>query len=124
MEITSLLPSSFPCASSRHMGQQRRYPRPPKPLPTLAELRAAGVLSLTITCPACSHGSKFDLASLPWDGAMTTEGMSKKFRCTACPRKGSVSISFDDEPWVQYLRRTGQRDRLPWNACFIPEIET
>ena len=100
------------------MGQQRRYPRPPKPPITLGELRAGNV-PLSASCPICHRGATFEPHAIDVPDTTTVEDMTRRLRCTGCGRKGGMSVCPDGEAWVWYLRRTGQRDRLPWYQCFV-----
>ncbi len=47
--------------------------------------------------------------------------ISKALKCTRCDRKGGIDVIPDGEAWVRYLRKTGQRDRMPWYQAFVQD---
>ena len=101
------------------MGGNSRYPghwsMPPI---RLGELRPEGI-RVFVCCPICKRAGTLASDGIPLPDDADMGRVSRALHCTGCGRKGGISATPESVPWVQYLRRTGQRDRLPWNAAFI-----
>lgn len=104
------------------MGQNRRWPKTPKPPILMGEVRAAGAM-LGGHCPICPRTFTMDpnALSLPDDADMAR--VSAALKCTGCGRRGGIDVGPHSEPWIKWLRRTGQRERVPWNGAFVRDEE-
>lgn len=92
-------------------------PRKDLPPVLLGELRRAGV-PVFVKCP-CFRMVSIDPASIPLPDDADMNRVGHALKCTVCGRSGGISASPEPAPWVRHLRRTGERDRLPWYAAMI-----
>ena len=92
--------------------------RPALPPILLGELRQAGI-GIGVRCPICNASSDMSAAEIDLPDDADMDRLSRALRCLRCGRKGGISAYPEPARWVRHLRKTGQRDRLPW---FTPKI--
>ncbi|VVT32895.1 hypothetical protein RHIZ404_230651 [Rhizobium sp. EC-SD404] len=98
----------------------RRKWREPQPV-YLSELRELRI-NLDLTCALCVHSGSITVSSLSHlPGHLTMGDLAKLTRCTSCNRFRCASVTPESRPWIAHLRRTGQHNRLPFWACFVPD---
>lgn len=84
----------------------------------LGEVRKAR-LSLHIRCPRCQHHAEIPAMEMPLPDDLDMNQVGHRLKCTRCRRRGGHSVYPDHQPWVRYLRKSGQPNRLPWFAPMI-----
>lgn len=89
----------------------------PPPI-TLGELRRERIRVMA-RCILCGHMTMLDAGDVPLPDDADMGRMSQALHCTGCGKGGGKSAHPDPQPWVRYLRRTGQRERLPYYAPMI-----
>lgn len=100
------------------MGRRKWRKQPPV---YLSELREVGI-DLSLTCSLCVHGGTVKLQALDHlPGTWTMADLAKLTRCSNCNRHRCASVTPESRPWIAHLRRTGQHNRLPFWACFVPD---
>lgn len=93
---------------------RERWDLPP---PRLGELREAGV-AVSMSCPACGATWRLDPAEIDGPDTMPVKALAYLLTCS-CGRHGGLSAAPEHVHWVRWLRKTGQRARLPWSAAFV-----
>lgn len=96
-------------------------PRKDLPPVLLGELRQAGV-PVFVKCP-CFRMVTIEATALPLPDDADMSRLGHALKCTVCGRSGGITATPEPKPWVLYLRRTGQRDRMPWYAPMIRDQE-
>lgn len=92
-------------------------PREPPPI-TLGELRREGIRVMA-RCVICGRLTMLDSGAVPLPDDADMNRLARALKCTGCGRAGGNSAHPEPKPWVLYLRRTKQRDRLPNYAGMI-----
>jgi hypothetical protein len=85
---------------------------------TLGDLRPAAI-PVIVRCPTCKRSATLAATDLPLPDTADMTTVANRLRCEGCGRRGGMSAAPSMEPWIRYLRETGQTDRLPWCSAFF-----
>lgn len=86
--------------------------RPQLPPIFLAELREQGI-PVSVDCPVCHRRATIAATEIPLPDEADMSRLEAALKCGGCGRRGGISACPESIPWVRWLKRTGQRDRLP-----------
>lgn len=92
--------------------------RPELPPIFLGELRRERI-QIMARCGICGRMTMLDPAGLNLPDDADMNRVAHALRCMECGRVGGNNAHPEPQPWVRYLRRSGQRHREPWYAPMI-----